>query len=38
MKVPAFAVTDSQGNPVIEDIFSGRRTLLFFYPRASTSG
>jgi peroxiredoxin len=37
-KVPSFAVTDSLGNPVTEALFAGRRTLLFFYPKASTSG
>ena len=37
-KVPEFRVNDSEGNEVTEQIFKGKRTLLFFYPKANTSG
>lgn len=37
-KVPEFRVTDSLGNEVTQQTFTGRRTLLFFYPKANTSG
>ena len=37
-EVPEFAVTDSQGNGVTQEAFRDKRTLLFFYPKAGTSG
>ncbi len=37
-RVPPFEVTDSDGNPVTQEVFAGKRTVLFFYPRAGTPG
>ena len=36
--VPFFSVQDSEGNEFGSKEFLGQRTLLFFYPKASTSG
>ena len=37
-KAPAFRLPSDQGIPVSLKDFSGRRVLLFFYPKANTSG
>ena len=37
-KAPAFALPDEDGNLVKLSDFAGRRLVLFFYPKAATSG
>jgi len=37
-KVPAFTVNDHQGNPVSLSDYSGKKLVVFFYPKASTPG
>lgn len=37
-KAPAFALPDEDGNVVKLSDFKGRRLVLFFYPKAATSG
>jgi peroxiredoxin Q/BCP len=37
-KAPAFALPDEDGNVVELSDFAGRRLVLFFYPKAATSG
>jgi thioredoxin-dependent peroxiredoxin len=35
---PAFTLPDQSGSPVSLSDFSGRKVLLFFYPKAGTGG
>ena len=35
---PAFTLPDQSGNPVSLSDFKGRKVLVFFYPKADTSG
>ena len=35
---PDFEAPDQNGNPVCLTDFKGRRLLVFFYPKANTSG
>lgn len=35
---PEFSLTDENGNVVDNGVLSGRRTILFFYPKDDTSG
>ena len=37
-KAPAFRLPSDDGSPVSLKDFKGRRVLLFFYPKANTSG
>jgi peroxiredoxin Q/BCP len=37
-KAPAFALHDQQGNTVKLTDFKGRKTLVYFYPKADTPG
>ena len=37
-KAPAFRLLSDDGTPVSLKDFKGQRVLLFFYPRANTSG
>ncbi len=37
-KAPAFALPDEEGNEVALSDFAGRRVVVFFYPKANTSG
>ena len=37
-KAPAFALPDEDGNTVKLSDFKGRRVVVFFYPKANTSG
>jgi len=37
-KAPQFALPDEAGNVVKLSGFSGRRVVVFFYPKANTSG
>jgi len=37
-KAPAFALPDEEGKVVKLADFAGRRLVLFFYPKAATSG
>jgi peroxiredoxin Q/BCP len=37
-KAPSFALRDEEGRVVKLSDFKGRRLLLFFYPKANTSG
>ena len=38
MKAPAFTLPDKDGNPVSLSDFSGRKVVLYFYPRDSSPG
>ena len=35
---PAFTLPDQSGSPVSLSDFTGRKVLLFFYPKADTGG
>jgi peroxiredoxin Q/BCP len=37
-KAPTFALRDEDGNVVKLSDFKGRRVVVFFYPKANTSG
>ena len=37
-KAPAFRLLSDEGNEVSLKDFAGRRVLLFFFPKANTSG
>ncbi len=37
-KAPAFALRDEEGRVVKLSDFKGRRLVVFFYPKANTSG
>ena len=37
-KAPTFALPDEEGNVVKLSNFAGRRLVVFFYPKANTSG
>lgn len=37
-KAPAFTLASDDGKPVSLSDFKGKRVLLFFYPKANTSG
>jgi thioredoxin-dependent peroxiredoxin len=37
-KAPAFALPDENGDVVKLSAFKGRRLVVFFYPKANTSG
>lgn len=37
-KAPTFALRDDEGNLVKLSDFAGRRLVVFFYPKANTSG
>jgi thioredoxin-dependent peroxiredoxin len=37
-KAPDFALPDEDGNTVRLSDFKGRRVVVFFYPKANTSG
>ncbi len=37
-RIPEFEVFDQDGNTVTSRSFSGRRTILYFYPKDNTSG
>ncbi len=37
-KAPAFSLPDEDGNTVQLSDFKGRRVVVFFYPKANTSG
>lgn len=37
-KAPAFSLLSDDGSSVALKDFKGRRVLLFFYPKANTSG
>jgi len=37
-KAPEFALPDEDGNVVKLSGFKGRRVVVFFYPKANTSG
>ena len=37
-KAPQFALPDEDGNEVKLSDFAGRRVVVFFYPKANTSG
>jgi peroxiredoxin Q/BCP len=38
IKAPAFALMDQDGKKVKLSDFKGRKLLLYFYPKANTSG
>lgn len=38
MKAPAFTLSDQHGNPVSLSDFSGRKVVIYFYPKDSTPG
>jgi peroxiredoxin Q/BCP len=38
VKAPAFRVKSDEDKPVALKDFAGQRVLLFFYPKANTSG
>ena len=37
-KAPAFSLPDEDGNTVKLSDFKGRKLVVFFYPKANTSG
>jgi peroxiredoxin Q/BCP len=37
-KAPGFALSDEEGRTVKLSDFKGRRVVVFFYPKANTSG
>ncbi len=37
-KVPSFSVTDQAGNAISQDVFQGKNSIIFFYPKANTPG
>ncbi len=37
-RAPAFQLPDQDGQPVSTQDLSGQRTLLYFFPKADTSG
>lgn len=37
-KAPEFTLQSSEGKPVSLEDFRGKRAVLFFYPKANTSG
>lgn len=37
-KAPAFRLQSEEGKPLALKDFAGRRVLLFFFPKANTSG
>ena len=37
-KVPEFTATDQDGNPVSLSDYKGKKLVIFFYPKANTSG
>ncbi len=37
-KAPDFTLEDQDGNPVSLSDFKGQKILIWFYPKASTSG
>lgn len=37
-KAPAFTLPDAQGNLISSETFAGKRWVLYFYPKDSTSG
>jgi peroxiredoxin Q/BCP len=37
-RAPSFTVTDHEGRTVSSDDLRGTRTLLYFFPKADTSG
>jgi peroxiredoxin Q/BCP len=37
-KAPEFTLSDENGNPVSLQQFRGKTVVLFFYPKAGTSG
>ena len=37
-QAPAFTLTSDDGKPVSLSDFHGKRALIFFYPKANTSG
>jgi len=37
-KVPAFRLKSDEDKPIALKDFAGQRVLLFFYPKANTSG
>ncbi len=37
-KAPDFSLPDEDGNPVKLSAFKGKRVVVFFYPKAMTSG
>lgn len=37
-KAPAFRLKNDTGNDIALSDFSGKRVILFFYPKANTSG
>ncbi len=37
-KAPEFALSDEEGRTVRLSDFKGRRVVVFFYPKANTSG
>ena len=37
-KVPSFSVTDQAGNAISQDVFQGKNSIVFFYPKANTPG
>lgn len=36
--MPSFSVVDQDGNPVTDQTFLGRKTVIYFYPKDNTSG
>ena len=37
-KVPEFSSVDQNGNAINQSLFKGKKTIIFFYPRANTPG
>jgi len=37
-KAPAFTLTSDEGKEISLSDFKGKRVLIFFYPKANTSG
>lgn len=37
-KMPSFSVVDQDGNPVTDQTLLGHKTVIYFYPKDSTSG